>query len=308
VPLKKPWPYNHIKEPSPAEWPKDMTICVIGSCVETNSICWATDMKISMADMSADFAAIKVKRIGDHWIALYSGSDVSYVPTIVREVKGRCREDDSLDNVSAAFRQAIQNQLRVKIENEVLASLGYTLEDFRQNGFAQLGEQQFAQVLFDVKNQKMDVSFLVAGFDENTNPHILVVQSNGTISDYSELGFWAIGSGQTMALGFLFNLKRRPRFLSEIDTMYRICEAKFNAENAEGVGEETIAGILQKDGEMANFQLAEIRELRGLWKNSIAADPPEDIKTKVTSILDKMNKRIAAAKPASNAQKTESKS
>lgn len=254
-----------------------------------------------MTDMSGDFAAIKIFGVGKHWIAQYSGADVSYVPAIVREVKAT--SGDSLASVCKAFRGAFQHQLRLKIENGILAPLGYTLEDFRKNGLSQLGAEQFAQMLFEVKSQKLDLEFLVSGFEEN-QANIFVVHSNGAIADYSELGFWAIGTGQTMALGFLFNLKRRPRFLDETTTFYRVCEAKFNAENAEGVGEQTLTGILYSDGQRTTIPLGDAKELRTLWQATAANDPPSNIRRKTEEILAQAKKRTFGEELKSSGSKT----
>jgi 20S proteasome alpha/beta subunit len=290
----KPWPWNTI--PRPADWGVGMTVCIAAHCFESGSsrecIICATDAMISTGEMSADHSARKIQVIGDGWYAMFAGNDISCLSPIADHVENVISKNNSSgrasrDTVVNAFVDAYKQQLKLRAESEVLTSIGYSLEEFKSNGLAQLGPDIFSRIFYDVESQVIDLTFLVAGFDRQENHHIFTVGSSGKVSYYSELGFWAIGSGQTQALGSLFNASRRPRFIGRAGALYRVCEAKFNAENALGVGPTTIVGIVDKDAARRFIFPNELEPLRPIWeKTRVVEVPPEAIKAATAMLSD----------------------
>src|SRR5262249_6458162 len=148
--------------------------------------------------------------------------------------------------------------------------LGYSsMEEFRAKGLSELGPELFSRSMIEIQQHTLDLEFMVSGFDQNSgNADIFTVRSRGDVSYYSEIGFWAIGSGQTSALGSLFNSELRVRFMDLPSCLYRVLEAKFNAETATGVGQNTIASILESDGTRYAVDMSAIHEIKEMWKQT----------------------------------------
>ena len=285
-----------------------MTVCIAANCYPEKCMVLAADTMVTTMDMSSDFVSVKSRGIGEKWMALFAGNDISCVDPIITEVREQCALTgcrDTLPEVRDAFIRAFQRQLRLKSENEVLKPIGYSLNEFKKLGLSQLGPENFSRFLYQMEQKSIDVEFLVAGFDKNA--HIFTVTSPGKISDFSPVGFWAIGSGQTNALGSLFNCQGA-LFASDISTtIYRVCEAKFSAEGATGVGKTTILTILRNDGERWNT-FKEIDSIRPIWEKTRVIKVPGDAKSKAEELwktaqaeFDK-KKAGAAARPLGNAQ------
>jgi hypothetical protein len=118
-----------------------------------------------------------------------------------------------------------------------------------------------------------------------TSPIFFSVTSPGKFTYYSQIGFWAIGSGETHALGSFFNSRNPLKALDRQSILYRVCEAKFNAENAVGVGETTCAMIVYPDGSRLTPTNDEIAGLKEVWKRTRILAVPTDGKAIATSIL-----------------------
>src|SRR5208282_6422375 len=89
--------------------------------------------------------------------------------------------------------------------------------------------------------------------------------SNPGIEDvYDTPGFWAIGSGSHMALSMLFY--RQQSVITDLaHTIYNVCEAKFMAESASGVGTQTFLHVSTPYG-TAPCGSEETTKMRPLWE------------------------------------------
>lgn len=298
--LSKPWPWNTLSEPTPADWGIGMTVCICSHCSNSNSLLFACDSMVSTSDMSSDNIAFKFQGIASSWITMFAGNDISSVTPILREVDAYLTmRPDTLDNVQAAFIAAFHKQLKDKAENEVLRPVGYTMDEFKQAGLQQLGSDHFSRLLFEIQQLHLDVEFLIGGF-ERTKPYIFTASPPGKIADYTPVGFWAIGSGQTNALGSIFNCGRA-RFQDLPTNFYRICEAKFNAENAAGVGKVTFGCVLNSDSSRHAISYPAIEELRPHWERTRVLNVADATRMKAAEVLEKTkeeSKQRAAAVPA----------
>jgi hypothetical protein len=264
-------------------------------------IFFASDTMISTGDMSADMSAFKFRSIGDHWMALYAGNDISHVTPVTREVRNKLRgQPDTLENVQNAFVEAFHLELEKKAENEILRPLGFSLKEFKQEGMRLLGQDNFTRLMIEVQQQTIDIQFLVGGFD-NGDPYVFTVSAPGKISDYSELGFWAIGSGQTNALGSIFNSGAQMRYEDEETHLYRLLEAKFNSETAIGVGRHTSIIILNSDTERMSLVLNDSDKIRQIWDETRVKVVPEKGCKRASEL-------IAEAKKMSNSRKRRTRS
>ncbi|HEY4931387.1 MAG TPA: hypothetical protein VII23_07430 [Terriglobales bacterium] len=297
--LLMPWPWSEIPEPRPADWGFGMTVCIACHCQQENSIVVAADSMLSTGDMSAELG-IKMYGIGQKWITLYAGNDVSVVDPILREVRRQLSKGgkERTEDVANSFITAIQAQLIMRAENEVLLPLGYTMQEFKSSGLTQLGTENFTRLLFQVEQQRLDVQFLVAGFDQKA-AEIFTVSPPGRVADFTNVGFWAIGSGQTNALGSLFNLEDPAKYATLPRCVYRVFEAKFNAETAVGVGKGTHVAILRADGTRFTVLAKGHDKVRSAWNKTRARIPPPEGTDAIKEEIDKQIGELTAAMPPS---------
>jgi 20S proteasome alpha/beta subunit len=288
--MPQPWPYNQIREPRPADWGIGMTVCIASIVLNEGIVC-VSDAMLSTGDMSADRRTLKFKAIGRSWMAMFSGDDISSVIPILRNVDDNMQGDDQqkLENVSGYFADAYKRQLNRQSESEILGPLGMSLEEFRTKGLKQLGAEVFGRLLYDIQNVRLSLELLVCGYDADADgdktPHIFTVSNPGSVNYVDLAAFWAIGSGQTSALGHLFNLHTPPKYKSLPDAMYCACEAKFHAESAPGVGEATTALVLKADGSRFLMRTDALTEIRRAWKSCSTPDVPAALEGRLEKIV-----------------------
>jgi 20S proteasome alpha/beta subunit len=134
-----------------------------------------------------------------------------------------------------------------------------------------------------IREFNLSTSFLVCGVDEHAHPHVFSVNNpNGNQIVHDARGHAAIGTGAQMALGALGS---RPIATLPIrDLIYRVCEAKFAAETAPGVGKSTLA-LVQRKG--SKYRIAfpnQIQRLQDVWTKGRTEPAPK----KAHKIIDEI--------------------
>ena len=269
----QPWLWSNIRIPTPADWVEPMTVCLVSHCFPENKFVSVVDSMLSTGDMSADKLAIKSFAVGYQWTAMFSANDLSPVSAIRNDLFMHFKGPAKLAEVIAAFQAAFRKELLSKAENSILASFAMTVDEFKKNGLAQFGPEIFARLFYRIEQISLDATFLVYGFDENV-PHIFTIQNKGEVSHYDQPGFWAIGSGQTSALGTLFSLSDGIIFHPISDVLFMLCKAKFNSESALGVGKFTTAMISTKEGRRINLFNDKIEKIKEFWTKNKGPDLP----------------------------------
>jgi hypothetical protein len=139
-----------------------------------------------------------------------------------------------------------------------------------------------------IKNVRLGCSFLVFGFDGGGQAHILEVSEdvNGEVSDKvrDNVGFWAIGSGQYSALSILF-FHQYSRTKEIPTAIYRVAEAKFMAESAQGVGEYTNISIFRPDLTFSLLKQANVNKIREAWQLQGAPKTPANIEKSIEGMI-----------------------
>jgi hypothetical protein len=248
-----------------------MTVCIVSHSYPTNAFVAVADEMLSMSDMSADNLAIKSFAVGNTWMCMFSADELSPVVAISNTVKSQVSAIATLEEVINVFQSAFRKELVAKAESSVLAPFNMSMADFRTSGLASFGPEIFSRMFYQIEQLFLDVTFLVYGF-ENTKPHIFTIQNKGEVSHFDQPGFWAIGSGQTSALGSLFSLTGPSVCVKSLENvLYLLCKAKFNAESARGVGQNTTAIILKSNGNRFLIFKDAVGKLKEIW---IANRPP----------------------------------
>ncbi len=274
-----------------------MTVCIAACSHRDQTIVCATDMKVSMSDlsMSAD-AGFKLAYYGDNWVCMIAG-DASPYKDVRRHFAEYVRKNGITSlktamsfQIEEGFTYGFQNETRRRAEAEILFPYGLTFDNYRDEG-PKLGPETFSRILFDLQNKELGLKLMLTGFDPDSC-HIFTIEKRG-IPEHFE-GFWAIGSGDLAALGSLFN--SGVSVLSPADEIfYRVCCAKFAAETSPGVGKKTIITVLKRDGGRSAFTDDTINEIRNEWEARRSNPIPKNL-------ADKVNSTLASVKPESTSQ------
>ncbi len=258
---------------------------------------------ISTGDMSGDDMAMKVLFWGDSWISMVAGNDVSPVTSIDRRTTEYLYDDSApitANRLSQSLKRAIRDEIDEQNELELLRPYGLSLANYRDEGH-KLGDSTYSQLVYELGQRKLDVSFLCAGFDETETAHIFCIDGRGIESNFDMSGFWAIGSGQTSALGYLFNSKFN--LVQPLDTtVFHVCQAKFYAETAIGVGKKTSIEILRPKHEIQLLMSDDIAPLRKIWERKQKRAITEQEQVVVREILRSKSTKASRAKAATSPQ------
>jgi hypothetical protein len=299
----QPWPWSTVRLPSAADWGSSMTVCLVGHSFPQNTFVAVVDSMLSTVDMSADRLAIKSFAVAPHWNAMFSANDLSPVMAVRELMRSRFNGPVSLDAVIAEFQKAFQKELIAKAETSILAPFAMTVDEFKKNGLAQFGAEIFARLFYQIEQISLDMTFLVYGFDEKSRPHIFTIQNRGEIARYDQPAFWAVGSGQTSALGTLFSATRSVNILSPPELLYLLCKAKFSAESALGVGQNTTAMISKPDGTRVVLFNEELSSLKNFWTMHKPVDIPVGGEKLAESAVAEAKLRIGKQEQQSETQK-----
>jgi hypothetical protein len=281
-----------------------VTICIAAKASFGDIIVTVSDRSLSHGDLvPASDDTLKAYQLWNSWGLLYSANDIGPVPGIVSAVRTELhpvRENLTVEVVREAFRKAWRKSATERAADRYLARLGFSsIEHFRQIGFHELGEAEFARLSQKIETFDPEISFLVYGFDQDVahQAHIFEVNTpndgRDLITDDDIQGFGVIGSGLWPALGVLKS--RSVGGLHEADEVaYALCEAKFAAESASGVGKATTIMAFSRSGKNVQFTPAEIEQIRGIWEETRKQIVPDDAST---LLLNKLNKLISDEDP-----------
>lgn len=276
-PARYPSPLGR-REPRPSELGVGVTVCVAAWSLE-GDIVTASDTMLSWGGYySSDKSALKTSFLCKDWNVLFAGDDVGAVPSLLRRVSDTLRAKiGPLHNTSAdaeamtdVLRSAFQAERLARAEERFLQPHGLDFPTFNQIGIQALGEVAAGGLRTNLEQYRLPCQLIVCGFDGEAGGkyrtgRILSVENPGVVSDHEANGFCAIGSGGFMASATLAMRQQSPRLNGSM-TLYNVCEAKFIAETAIGVGRETLVSIMRPDGEHEILKTAQVEEIRRGWE------------------------------------------
>ena len=96
---------------------------------------------------------------------MFAGSPSVY-DRVLRNVYGRLNgREENISNVLGAFEESFRDQLKLKIEGELLSPYGLSREMFFARGRENFGDEEFTRILYQLNSVRLDTNFIVAGFD-----------------------------------------------------------------------------------------------------------------------------------------------
>jgi 20S proteasome alpha/beta subunit len=231
-----------------------VTICAAGinqAAGSPTSIITVCDRKLSWGPISAEGMAWKIQTVHRKWRVMFAGP-ISHMVPLVDAVKFAAANapENRLRSFARLCSRAYRAERRNIIETEILGQ--YDIESYAAYLALKESDRDFFDLLTEeIKKVEEGWSLLFLGFDESDRPHLFVISEFGKIQYCDAEGFAAIGSGAWTAYAALsrsgFN-----RFIRRGEAMYSILAAKFAAEAAEGVGEETIFLVVKPTDKAAH--------------------------------------------------------
>jgi 20S proteasome alpha/beta subunit len=223
-----------------------MTVCVAALADVGKSIVLACDSMLSGGEFSGDKVAHKLYPLSGqfHWCAMAAGDDITHIaPVIDGAVLGLLGLTDvtnTAENVERTVVAAYQNVRIRHAEDMVLAPIGMTMESFLQ-------KTEWQNNLVDeLRAVDLGCQVLVAGFDWTGDGHIFTVEHPGIVRNHDFSGWASIGNGAYSAISMLlFHSVSYDMELARV--IYHVCEAKFMAESAPGVGKHTVVKVMKPD-------------------------------------------------------------
>jgi 20S proteasome alpha/beta subunit len=265
----------YLKRPKLKRLPKRkaVTVCIGALHItnQQNAIIVATDTKMTFYGgyFSADGVTSKIVNIHDDWMTMISGNSSAQaliVDALIRNAK-RLKKN-TLRDFALLCSKTYRGVREAVIENEIL--LDHDLNSFQEyTALKESDREVYDTVTAKIHDEEQLWSFLVVGFDQQERPHLFVLGEKGKIQYCDMQGFATVGSGEFRAMVALSSpAYRRNSRLGEC--MCHVLAAKFAAESAEGVGQETFCAVLKpsqgrylpilSDGAIANVR-AELAKL-----------------------------------------------
>jgi hypothetical protein len=246
------------------------------------------DMRVSHGDYSNENAATKGLWLPRNWFALYAGNDVAPARPIVDAVSKIITErKNTLETMTTAFEQAYKEHLSKTAANKVLGRWNIDMKTFLEKGREYFGEDVFDNMCAQIERVKLEITFLVIGFDTYEVPHIFTVSNPGLAEVRDEPGYWAIGNGDFAAVNMLCFFEQNVS-KSSIHTVYHAFVAKFMAESATDVGRRTWGWMLSPKG--YQMMVPELDgKLRAVWQQHVPKVVPSEAHKDILWAFNEMN-------------------
>jgi 20S proteasome alpha/beta subunit len=226
----------------PPPWRKWMTCCVATLCDEGESIVLVSDRMIGTSMIESEPQINKVIVLHKTWRVMLAGNDIAPALPIIENARAiLVGTVPSLKEVCDAVYQSYQVERAKLVEAIYLAPRGWTLKDFNSPKASILPESLREEIGTKIAAKKVEVGFIVAGFDDKGRGHIF------SIDDYEERGkpriqdlpgYHAIGSGADAA-GYMMAYREVSAKLPLRLALYYAVEGKYFGEQASGVGTKT---------------------------------------------------------------------
>ncbi len=241
-----------------------MTLCIAALSPVEDKIITVSDFKLGTEKMSYEPGKSKVAFLGKgraKWAIMWAGV-ATYAWSITHRISKQVGEKIlSLGEMSDIAQTAFQDELEDKINAAILSRFGLTRKEFTKEGSQYLTENISDQLSARISEAKLDTAILVGNAH-----HLFSVHDPGIVHCHDPSGFYAIGTGSTLARASLTG-----NFQSAADTpdaIYRLLTAKFSGESADGVGRKTFLTVMDGEGKCEYLPLPKAKQLRDIWEKS----------------------------------------
>jgi hypothetical protein len=264
-----------------------MTVCIVSKAPANDFIVAVSDTRLIQDDgliQAIDPGAIKQIKISRHWGIMAASNDWTNVRPIFTRVVNLMKAADakeSLDYVQYAVSTAYRQVFLQKVEGAVLCKYGIASYKQFEEMLSTSPSPAISEIKKDIDQLDLETSILVYGIDPFLHfACSFEVRNPGEIVELNHTFIWSIGSGCHMAMASLTAVTNVE--MTEESIIYRAIEAKFAAESAEGVGQNTTVVVLYDDGSVRFLMDSDVQELRKIWeadrRRSIPQEASEELK------------------------------
>ncbi len=237
-----------------------MTICAAVS--NHGSIIIVSDTKLTFfgGSISAEGIADKQRMVNDDWEVLFAGDVSTLTPMLEAIVEtGKKVGRMSLRQFARLCAKTYREERERIIEDEILPE--YDIATYNEYLSLKLSDPKlFEAIASKIEEAQEKWQLLFCGFDRLKHPHLFVISGRGKIEYCDTQSFAAIGSGAWAAYVALASYPYRS-FLNQDEAAYCLLAAKFAAESAEGVGEQTNLVVMDHDNHYSSLILQETVDL-----------------------------------------------
>jgi len=264
-----------------------MTVCIAAICEKGEAIAVAMDRMISTGHVSADvgFKGVRVHRF---WMMMYAGNNIGRVEAIADIAASHLQSKEApplaAQTVEQLFAGAFQHESRSEAVNQVLSPYGLDMDTFLSKGREMFGDAVFADVKRQVDDVRLDCQLMITGFGVDQRARLFTIAPPGVAQRYTPVGFWAIGSGASSAIASLM-FHGHQTAASRGLALYHVCEAKFMAESAMGVGDSSIVAVFRNDGSMGYLSQENLARVKKLWERHGKPRIPKGIAEEIPGAL-----------------------
>jgi hypothetical protein len=266
-----------------------MTVCIAGIWGrkgEGSAVTTISDLMMSDEQSSLDLAATKVVLLDEQrWMGMYAGYQGEF-DELVQHINDYTKDNHTatVGDMITVVERAYHATLRHRIEATILHQFGMTLDRFLSDGLEKFGETYFRELAEEIRGIETGTDLLVAGYSSDGSPHVFRSDRRGQCLLLDAYQFGAVGTGSVTASGVLLSRSDFRHRSTKEKFAYRMCEAKFAAEGADGVGKETMVRILYHDGTSAGAILM-TGTIRAAWDATRNPEIPDEVVDELEFIL-----------------------
>ena len=163
-----------------------MTLCIAALAQRDDKILLATDGMLSLEYMSFDTTILKAMPLTrkKRFMMAFSGSPHHAQAISLRAAALLDGKEETGADVMDTCERAFREELTRKIEGEILSPFGYDRPAFLREGRANLGDEEFARLVYELKNTRLETTILVCGFESSGTPRIFSVSDPGVATSH----------------------------------------------------------------------------------------------------------------------------
>jgi hypothetical protein len=229
---------------------RPMTICLAIAC-DCNSfdksdppkpippkVIMVGDRMLTIPGLDIEFEHPKTKltQITNYCVAASSGDSLATTELMetVRQKLKTIKHTPQIHDISLIFKDTYVELRRKKIEDNILKPIGIDSLDMFHNPKQSANPGITAELFEKMKKCDYNISLLIGGVD-NSGAHIIAIDNPGIMYNLDELGYDAIGSGNTHALLTIIGANYHSGTSFE-EALYLAYKAKKMSEKAPGIG------------------------------------------------------------------------
>jgi hypothetical protein len=220
-----------------------MTVCIAALSAKGACIICLADKALSYGDVSWDSDSAKIIPLGkNEAVALTAGSD-RYITRLLGKITEFSGYTEPVITVIKFLEEKFQECVREIQDIEILLPRMLTREQYLSAISGTGVNEHIKGIDRDLRSFQFDCELIICGFVKKSLPYILLLEPPGLVTDCTNNGFCAIGSGAEKALSrLLFVDHKREHGVAHV--LYDCFDAKANAEMNFFVGYDWDAYLL----------------------------------------------------------------